>query len=256
MKNLSEIARCPEVRVGMMPLIKQRLIALSTVMVLISLSAISCSSSPDPNTTSNSTDLPTPSAQIMNTGKLEPALYDRLQNVTNDVTLEVGIWVANQGKGRTEAELYAELAARFPEAAEAMARGTKPMDVGDPELSNKIQEAYSELVAQDVATRLQPLVEWLQARKINFTSFAGMPSLVATLSKSEILELATRDDVATIYLIGAQETPVVTPLDGKISFTIEEVGGAITIQLQTLKTYGTSSNKINTSLDMTKPHAI
>jgi hypothetical protein len=143
-------------------------------------------------------------------GKLHPTLYDRLQEVTDDTMLPVAIWVAGSAEQRTEAEYYAELAARFPAAAEALARGTKPMDVEDPELSQAIQEAYNQLRAEDTQARIQPLAAWLEAQGFSVESYGAMPSLTATLPKSTILEIEARDDVAMIYLIEEQGSVTMT----------------------------------------------
>lgn len=146
-------------------------------------------------------------AYLARYGKLQVALHDRLQEVTDDTVLPVAIRVAGHEKQRTTMELWAELAAQFPEAAEALARGTKPMDVEDREVAERIWEAYRRMWAEDVAKRTQPLVAWLRGQGFSVES-TGMPSLTATLPKRAILEIATRDDVAMIYLIeepGAEE---------------------------------------------------
>jgi hypothetical protein len=71
-------------------------------------------------------------------GKLDPALYERLQQAADDEPIEVAIWIAGRPR-RSQQELFAELAAMFPEAQAAMERSGKPFDVQDPEVRAKIE---------------------------------------------------------------------------------------------------------------------
>ena len=128
-------------------------------------------------------------AYLAKYGKLQPALYERLQPVSDDTVLPVAIWIANQGQERTDAEIYAELAAQFPAAAEALARGTKPFDVADPDLSEQIQAAYRQLHAQDITVRNIPLLDWLEKQGMSVEQQVGMPALTARLPKRIIMSL-------------------------------------------------------------------
>jgi hypothetical protein len=134
-------------------------------------------------------------------GKLQPALYERLRQVTNDTILPIAIWLAPRSNQRTDPQVYAELAARFPEAAQALAKGGKPFDVNAPALAERIRQAYDQLLAEDISARTQSVVNWLKGKGFTVMSYTGMPSVAARLPKRTILTLATRDDVSMIYLI-------------------------------------------------------
>jgi hypothetical protein len=137
-------------------------------------------------------------------GKLQPALYDRLQQVNDTTVLPIAIWLAPRSDQRTVPQVYVELAARFPKAAQALAKGGKPFDVADPALAERIRQAHEQMLAEDVLTRTQPVMNWLMEKKFAITSYAGMPSVAARLPKWAILALANRDDVAMIYLTEEQ----------------------------------------------------
>lgn len=128
-------------------------------------------------------------AYLATYGRLSPSLYERLQQIADDTVLPVAIWAGGQPI-RTEEEILAILVGEFSEAAEAVARGEKPIDVKNPETAQNIQVRYEELLGENVAARLRPFQEWQQQKGYTLTPVEGMPSLVATLPKSAILELA------------------------------------------------------------------
>jgi hypothetical protein len=137
-------------------------------------------------------------------GKLQPALYQRLQTLRDDEPLPVAIWIAagpGQSLAEQQAAAFATVAAKYPEAQEAMQRSGKPMDVSDPVLARQIEAEYVALINAEMNTRVQPLVDELKRRGFVVTVFEGMPSVTATLPKSVIIELSQRDDVSAIYLI-------------------------------------------------------
>lgn len=86
-------------------------------------------------------------------GKLAPALHARLQKAADDELVEVAIWIAGRPR-RGQAELFAELATRFPEARLALEQSGKPFDVLDLEARTRIEQAYIAMSEADV----QPLV--------------------------------------------------------------------------------------------------
>lgn len=143
-------------------------------------------------------------------GKLQPALYERLQVLRNKDTLPVAVWVAAQ-PGRTLAEqqeaAFAALAAKYPEAKAALKRSGKPMDVDDPELACRIEAEYAALLAAETRVRVQPVVTELERQGFTVTAYEGMPSFTAVLPKWMIVRLSKRDDVGAIYLIEAEEQP-------------------------------------------------
>lgn len=144
---------------------------------------------------------------------MEPALHERLQQVSDDQPLPVAIWVA--GKPRhTQEEIFAALAAKFPEAQAALARFDKPMAVDNVALAARIRAEYNRMLAEDTAIRIAPLATHLRQRSINVTTYGSLPSMTARLTKRQILELANRNDVGMIYLVeekGQEATDTAIP---------------------------------------------
>lgn len=152
-------------------------------------------------------------AYLAKYGKLEPALYERLQQANDNQVLPVAIWVAGQPQ-RIQEEIFAELAATFPEARAALARFDKPIAVDDPALATRIRAEYNKMLIEDTAIRIAPLVSHLQQRGIRVTTYGALPSVTAWLTKRQILELVRRNDVGMIYLIeerGAPEMDTAAP---------------------------------------------
>jgi hypothetical protein len=81
-------------------------------------------------------------------GRLHPRLYERLQQMGDEEELLVAIW-SGTPPSRSQAQLYAALAARFSEAAEALARSGIPFDVGDPALAERIRGVCIQMLAED-----------------------------------------------------------------------------------------------------------
>jgi hypothetical protein len=136
-------------------------------------------------------------------GKLQPALYERLQTMQDTDVVTVTIWAAagpGQSLPEREVAAIATLADKYPEARAAVERGGKPMDVDDPVLAARIYREYVELVEGGAAPRVQPLVEALEAQGITIQTSEGLPAVTAALAKRDILLLAQRGDVGTIYL--------------------------------------------------------
>lgn len=142
-------------------------------------------------------------AHVTKYGKMEPALWERLQQVTDDTVLPVAIWVAGQPT-RTEAELWAILAAEFPEAGKAMAAGAKPVEVEDPDLALRIQQRYEELLTENGNGRGQGVETWLTEQGYHVERIEGMPSFTANLPKVVLQKLAQLDGVGMLYLMEAK----------------------------------------------------
>lgn len=140
-------------------------------------------------------------------GKLEPALYERLQMVSDDTVLPIAIWVTGNQEEAPMLDIYAILADEFPEAAEALQQGTKPMDVADEVVSQKIEARYHELRKGMVEVRTEPILIWLEQEGVPVTNDLAMPSVTVNLSKEAILRLEKLDSVATIYLIEQEASP-------------------------------------------------
>lgn len=141
-------------------------------------------------------------AYVIKYGKMEPALWARLQQVTDDTVLPVAIWVAGRPT-RSEEEILAILAAEFPEAEKALAAGSKPIAVENSELSLRIQQRYEELINENISGRHQPVEAWLTEQGYSFERIEGMPSFTAKLPKAALQKLAQLDGVGLLYIIDA-----------------------------------------------------
>ena len=171
-------------------------------------------------------------------GKLQPALYERLQVLKDDEALPVAIWLTS-GTEQSLAELqkmaFDYLAAKYPEAREAMKRFGKPIDVADPELRQRIENEYLAFLAAQTESRVQPLARELESKGFAVTTYTGMPSLTAVLPKRVILELAQRPEVSAIYLVEKEAQPeldsaVPTSL-APIVWTRGNTGSGVTIAI-------------------------
>ena len=145
-------------------------------------------------------------AQVAKYGKLEPTLYARLQTAGEDEALQVAIWVGGQ-RGRSEAELYAILAARYPEASAALAQHRLPFDVPNRALGRRIEDDYLRLRQEDIAARIASLLADLKRWDIPAEASPLLPSVNTTLTKTAVLELARREDIEIIYLVEGSPAP-------------------------------------------------
>ena len=137
-------------------------------------------------------------------GKLEPLLYEQLQFMKPEDQAQVAIWAAGSPK-RSQDELYASLAAKYPEARQALQLSGKPFDVPDPTKASQLEAEYMAMLAEDTQAQIRPLVESIQAQGYSVTTFDALPAIAVTLPKSIILEIAKRDDVGMIYLVGRMQ---------------------------------------------------
>ncbi len=141
-------------------------------------------------------------------GKLDLALYERLHTLKDDDTVPVAVWMAAQ-PGRTLAEqqesAFVALAAKYPEAKAALARSGKPMDVDNPELAQRIEAEYVNLLVAETKARIQPLVRELEHQGIPIITYEGLPTFTAILPKRVVLSLAHRAEVSSIYLVEARK---------------------------------------------------
>ncbi|HMN30963.1 MAG TPA: S8 family serine peptidase, partial [Caldilineaceae bacterium] len=140
-------------------------------------------------------------------GKLDPALYDRLQQVDDEALLPVVVWVAHTSEERSQEAIVAEVVARYPAAGEALAQKGVLWAVDDPKMAVEIQEAYEQLLFENVAVCVQPVEGWLKGQGFAVEDLAGMPALAATLPKSIIVALSQRGDVGQLILTEAEVTP-------------------------------------------------
>jgi hypothetical protein len=106
-------------------------------------------------------------------GRLEPALYERLQLLADEDTLQVAVWVkAPPGKSLSELEqqAFALMAEKYPEAKVALARSGKPMDVADQELARRIETDLHAYIDTEMRAYAQPLVTELEQQGFAETS--------------------------------------------------------------------------------------
>jgi subtilisin family serine protease len=136
-------------------------------------------------------------------GKLQPALYERLLAMSEDETVTVTIWVVappERSLAEQQAAAFATLAARYPQAREAMEQSGKPMDVDDPALAERIYDEYVQILNAEAASRIRPLVKALEAQGFAIRIAEGLPAVTVTLPKRVVQALAWRDDVGAIRL--------------------------------------------------------
>jgi hypothetical protein len=141
-------------------------------------------------------------------GKLQPALYERLQTMKDDETVAVLIWAAatpDQSLSERESAARDLLAAKYPQVREAVERGGKPMDVDDPTLARQIESEYIGLIEADTASRANAVSAYLTSLDAEASTISGMPAVTATLTKQAILQLTERNDVGGIYLFEGGE---------------------------------------------------
>ncbi|MBX3015245.1 MAG: S8 family serine peptidase [Caldilineaceae bacterium] len=135
-------------------------------------------------------------------GKLEPALYDRLETVNDEELVPIAIWAAHTASERTPEAIAAEVSKAYPEAAKSLAEQGVAWAVADPDLRSEIEQAYNKLLVAETTKRVQPIIEWLKDRKYEIEEFPGMPSVAATVTKRDILELTKLESVSQLYLTG------------------------------------------------------
>jgi hypothetical protein len=78
-----------------------------------------------------------------------------------------------------QAAAFEALAAKYPEVADAVARGGKPMDVDDQVLAEQIYKDYIALLTTDLPARLQPLIDALMAEGADVKTSPGLPAVTA-----------------------------------------------------------------------------
>ncbi|NOX60719.1 MAG: hypothetical protein GXP42_02025 [Chloroflexi bacterium] len=156
-------------------------------------------------------------ARLAKYGKLAPELYERVQRAEDEDVFPVAIWAAGQNKQPSKQELYEILAARWPEAAEAMRQGRKPMQVSDRELAREIYRTYLMLLAEDIEKRVAPVLQQLASYGIEAEHREGEPIVYATVSKEILSQIANHPAVDYIFY---HETRVRPETEGPVS-TVE-----------------------------------
>ncbi len=154
-------------------------------------------------------------ARMLKYGKLETSLFDMLQEADDDDEIfPVAIWAAEYDKRLSPPELYDILAARYPQAAEAIAEGRRPWRVEDKELSKEIRAAYFAELDKNAKTRITPILAMLKRYEESVEQQMGVPSIVAEIPKKMILKLDRHPAVARIFYYSDETEP---EMDGATS---------------------------------------
>lgn len=136
-------------------------------------------------------------------GKLEPQLYERLQPMGQDETVNVAVWFTPIDRRA----LLAQLQAKHPDVpAEPLERPWH--EVNDPARADQIRADYYQLMQEAHLGKQAGLAQSLWARGYEVRLHKGVPSLVARLPKRVILETARRGDVSRLYLIEGELAPL------------------------------------------------
>ena len=140
-------------------------------------------------------------------GKLNPGLYERLQNADAQELLPVAIWVAQSEQEKSVEELFIEAAEGDPTALEALHTQGVPWAVPDEQQAQTIHDRYVKLLNASVAQRVEPLAVELRGQARPVTEFTGMPALSTLLARPEIEKLVENPLVAEIFLIESEGQP-------------------------------------------------
>ena len=137
-------------------------------------------------------------------GKMGVDLYERLQEMEEDELINVGIWAAaepEESLAAVQASADEVLAARHPEAQEAMDRFDDPLAVPDATLRAQLQREYIAIVEEIMHKRTGSVRDVLDEYGYGYREFAGMPRISARLPKWLILELSRHSGVSAIERI-------------------------------------------------------
>lgn len=143
-------------------------------------------------------------ARFAKYGKLEPDLYERLQLIKPEEEVQVVVWAAGSPL-RSQIEIYTLLTDKYPEAKQSLQESGKPFDVSDPKIASQMEAEYMAILAEDTRVQISPLMTSIQSQGYNVTTFEALPAIAVTLPKSVILEIAKRDDIGMIYLVGRMQ---------------------------------------------------
>jgi hypothetical protein len=143
-------------------------------------------------------------------GKLDPALYERLQDVGDTEELPVAIWVSGapaQTLVELQKQFFGQLAVKHPEIPSVLEYYGKPADVGNPRLEQEIEDEYLSMLTMQMQTRTHPVVTKLEQQGFAVNTYPGMPSFTVVLPKWKILEMNNQENVSAIYLSEGRERP-------------------------------------------------
>ena len=140
-------------------------------------------------------------ARIARYGKLEPELYELLQTKGAEEQVPVFIWFTSIDFDA----IWKQLGEKYPGVPfPAVKPGDPSATGGDRERAMQILADYEALLDQAHLQKEQSLTELLRSWGHEVLMYSGIPSIAVTLKKSEIEEIASRDDVSAIYLGGKE----------------------------------------------------
>lgn len=123
-------------------------------------------------------------------GKLQPMLYERLQLLNANDTVMVTIWVTapiGENLADLQTSAYQDLSDRYyAQVKNAIRSCGNPIDAKDPVLAERIYDEYVKIIDDKVASRIQPLVKYLDRLGKTVKTSQGLPSVTVALSKAEL----------------------------------------------------------------------
>jgi hypothetical protein len=162
----------------------------------------------------NDVELAEKKTRVERFGKLDPALFNHLQGLSNsDVVSATIILEIQPGAALSDLELEVtnELSQKYPEVRNAVANNRSPMDVPDVALSHKIRAEYLSGITNRVQQRVNAFLQILEARRIQYTPFAGMPAVIVTATKAQLIQLAQHPSVGNVFLANSDKVVLAAP---------------------------------------------
>ena len=140
--------------------------------------------------------------------KLEPDLYDRLQQIDDEEKIKVGIWLTAIDSDAIEKTIIA----KYPDLKLMRTKPALDADIDvDMEVYEKFYGELTEAKKEAYAAIEKPLLDQLKARGFEITYASRYAPLVFTvLPKDEIMALQEREDVVAIYLSRTYEPEIDT----------------------------------------------
>ncbi len=143
-------------------------------------------------------------------GALDPLLYNRLQAAEEGDLFVVAISPAANEHTRQPEQLFAEVAALFPEAEAALQSHGAPWLVDDPALAAQIGLEYQARLEASVALSTEPILTWLESQGVAAESAPSIPIVSATLTKAQLLEASRLPAIGRIFADDNVEGPAST----------------------------------------------
>jgi hypothetical protein len=128
-------------------------------------------------------------------GKFTPLLCSRIPEIADGDELEVAIWIT----GLDEGAIYDQVAENYPPSLQP--ERAQPFDNNHPDYEKALQD-LDILLEQAYREYEAPLLNYLEAKGYPARGASTVPPIIfVRLPKHVIIELVSRDDVGTIYLL-------------------------------------------------------